>query len=183
MNEGVIPLLGDDLNLPQSWPAFKAGRGTHRRGGTRLRRRGGLPLPLRLRARRVLPSADSSRSPGKERLPNQLLSWRSTTPQGSSQCLSVMVTITVRPRLRYSPLTIWCEKYPERSSPRSVAPFSLTVLLALASIQEGLAALSMLNVLAMLTFLPPWGGRLNIYSTTYWVSKVVSPWVAITSAG
>jgi hypothetical protein len=63
--------------------------------------------------------------------------------------LSVMVTITVRPRLRYSPLTISCEKCPELSSPTSVAPFSLAALLALASIQEGLAAASMLNVLAM----------------------------------
>jgi hypothetical protein len=61
------------------------------------------------------------------------------------------VTITVRPRLRYSPLTISCEKCPELSSPTSVAPFSLAALLALASIQEGLAAAStMLNVLAML---------------------------------
>ena len=68
-----------------------------------------------------------------------------------------MVTITVRPRLRYSPLTIWCEKCPERSSPTSVAPFSLTALLALASIQEGLAAASMLNVLAMLITL------INVY--------------------
>src|SRR5918999_1680494 len=61
-----------------------------------------------------------------------------------------MVTITVRPRLRYSPLTISCEKCPEVSFPTSVAPFSLAALLALASIQEGLAAASMLNVLAML---------------------------------
>jgi hypothetical protein len=67
--------------------------------------------------------------------------------------LSVMVTITVRPCLQYSPLTIWCEKCPERSSPTSVAPFSLAALLVLASIQEGLAAVSMLNVLAMLTTL------------------------------
>jgi hypothetical protein len=151
MNEGVIPLVEEDLNLAHL-SCLPAGGGTHRRGGTRLLRRGCLRLPLRLRARRVVPSADSSRSPGKERLPNQLLSWRSTTRQGSSQCLSVMVTITVRPRLRYSPLTIWCEKCPERSSPTSVAPFSLTALLALASIQEGLAAVSMLNVLAIVGY-------------------------------
>ncbi len=60
------------------------------------------------------------------------------------------MTITVRPRLRYSPLTISCEKCPELSSPTSVASFSLAALLALASIKEGLAAASMLNVLAML---------------------------------
>ena len=64
--------------------------------------------------------------------------------------MSVMVTITVRPSLRYVPLTISCEKRPERSSPTRVAPFALAALLALASIQEGLAALSMLNVLALL---------------------------------
>jgi hypothetical protein len=61
-----------------------------------------------------------------------------------------MVTISVRPRLRYSPLTNSCEKCPELSSPTSIAPFSLAALLALASIQEALAALSMLNVLAIL---------------------------------
>jgi hypothetical protein len=151
MNKGVIPLVGDDLNLAQL-ACLPAGRGVHPRGGTPLRRCRGLRLPLRPRARRVLPPADSSRSPGKGRLPNQLLSCPCTTRQGSSQCLSVMVTITVRPRLRYSPLTIWCEKCPERSSPTSVAPFSLTALLALASIQEGLAAVSMLNVLAIVGY-------------------------------
>ncbi len=151
MNEGVISLVRDDLNLAQL-TCLPAGRGVHPRGGTRLRGRRGLRLPLRPGARRVVPPADSSRSPGKERLPNQLLSCPCTTRQGSSQCLSVMVTITVRPRLRYSPLTIWCEKCPERSSPTSVAPFSLAALLALASIQEGLAAVSMLNVLAIVGY-------------------------------
>ena len=59
------------------------------------------------------------------------------------------MTITVRPSLRYSPLSILCEKRPERSLPRSVTPFSLAALLALASSKEGFAAVSMLNVLAM----------------------------------
>jgi hypothetical protein len=64
-----------------------------------------------------------------------------------------MVTITVRPILRYSPLSILCEKRPELSLPRSVMPFSLAALLALSSSKEGLAAISMLSVLAMvLTF-------------------------------
>ena len=60
-----------------------------------------------------------------------------------------MVTITVRPSLRYSPLSILCQKRPELSFPKSVTPFSLAPLLALASSAEGLAAVSMLNVLAM----------------------------------
>ena len=60
-----------------------------------------------------------------------------------------MVTITVRPILWYSPLSILCEKRPERSSPKSVTPFSLAVLFALSSSKEGLAAVSMLIVLAM----------------------------------
>jgi hypothetical protein len=60
-----------------------------------------------------------------------------------------MVTITVRPILRYSPLSILCEKRPDLSLPRSVTPFSLAALLALLSSKEELAAVSMLNVLAM----------------------------------
>ncbi len=52
----------------------------------------------------------------------------STTGQGSSQCLSVMVTTTVCPLMRYSPLTNSCEKRPDPSSPASVAPFSLAAL-------------------------------------------------------
>jgi hypothetical protein len=60
------------------------------------------------------------------------------------------VTITVRPIMRYSPLIMSCQKRPELSSPTSVTPFSLAALLALASSQEGLAAVSILNVLAMI---------------------------------
>jgi hypothetical protein len=60
-----------------------------------------------------------------------------------------MVTITVRPLRRYSPLNFSCEKRPERSLPKSVTPFSLAALLALSSTKVGLAAVSMLNVLAM----------------------------------
>jgi len=60
-----------------------------------------------------------------------------------------MVTITARPIMRYSPLSILCEKRPELSFPMSVTPFALAVLLALASSKEGLAAVSMRNVLAM----------------------------------
>ena len=61
----------------------------------------------------------------------------STTGQGSSQCLSVMVTITFCPLMRYSPLTNSCEKRPDPSSPASVASFSLAALLPLASSEEG----------------------------------------------
>ena len=60
-----------------------------------------------------------------------------------------MVTITVRPILRYSPLSILCEKRPELSFPTSITPFWVAALLALAKSKEGLAAVSMRNVLAM----------------------------------
>ena len=39
-----------------------------------------------------------------------------------------MVTITVRPSLWYSPISILCEKRPELSFPTSVTPFSLAAL-------------------------------------------------------
>ena len=58
------------------------------------------------------------------------------------------MTISVRPMMRYSPLSILCEKRPERSLPTSDMPFWLATLLALSSSKEGLAAVSMLNVLA-----------------------------------
>ena len=60
-----------------------------------------------------------------------------------------MVTITVRPIMRYSPLSISCEKRPELSFPTSETPFALATLLALANSKEGLAAASKLNVLAI----------------------------------
>jgi hypothetical protein len=59
-----------------------------------------------------------------------------------------MVTISVRPILWYSLLSILCEKRPEPSFPTSDMPFWLATLLALSSSKEGLAAVSMLNVLA-----------------------------------
>jgi hypothetical protein len=42
-----------------------------------------------------------------------------------------------------------CEKRPDLSLPTSVTPFWLAALLALSSSEEGLAAVSMPNVLAM----------------------------------
>ena len=78
--------------------------------------------------------------------------WASTTGQGRSQCLSVMVTITVCPIMRYSPLTRSCEKRPECLSPTRVAPFSLAAFLALASSEEEFMVVSILKVLA--TVLP-----------------------------
>jgi hypothetical protein len=60
-----------------------------------------------------------------------------------------MVTMTVRPLMRYSPISNLCEKRPELSLPTSVTPFSVAALLALAKSKEGLAEVSMLNVLAM----------------------------------
>src|SRR5829696_5006146 len=60
-----------------------------------------------------------------------------------------MVTVTVRPILRYSPLSILCEKRPELSFPASVTPFWLAAFVALAKSKEGLAAVSMPKVLAM----------------------------------
>src|SRR5215204_3514785 len=60
-----------------------------------------------------------------------------------------MVTVTVRPILRYSPLSILCEKRPELSFPASVTPFWLAAFVALANSKEGLAVVSMPNVLAM----------------------------------
>ena len=76
-----------------------------------------------------------------------------TTGQGSSQCLSVMVTTTVCPTMRYSPLTNSWEKRPDPSSPTRVAPFSLAALLALASSEEGATLVSTLKVLAILSSL------------------------------
>ena len=73
--------------------------------------------------------------------------------QGTSQCLSVMVTTTVRPTIRYSPLTISCEKRPDRSLPRRVASFSLAAFLALASSEEGFTVVATLKVLATMFFL------------------------------
>jgi hypothetical protein len=60
-----------------------------------------------------------------------------------------MVTITVRPIMWYAPFSILCEKRPDLSLPTSVMPFSLAALLALSSSKEGLAAVSMLIILAM----------------------------------
>jgi hypothetical protein len=60
-----------------------------------------------------------------------------------------MVTITLRPILRYSPSSILWEKRPERSFPKRITPFSLAALLALSSSKEGLAVVSMLIVFAM----------------------------------
>jgi hypothetical protein len=60
-----------------------------------------------------------------------------------------MVTITVRPIMWYAPFSILCEKRPDLSLPTSVTPFWLAALLALSSSEEGLAAVSMPNVLAM----------------------------------
>ena len=77
----------------------------------------------------------------------------STTGQGNSQCFSVMVTTTVCPTMRYSPLSDSWEKRPDLSSPTRVAPFSLAALLALASSEEGATLVSTLKVLAILTSL------------------------------
>ena len=60
----------------------------------------------------------------------------STTGQGSNLCLSVMVTTTFCPLMRYSPLTNSCEKRPDPSSPASVAPFSLAALLPLEAVMN-----------------------------------------------
>ena len=65
------------------------------------------------------------------------LSRDSTRDQGTSQCLSVMVTITACPTVRYSPLTMSCEKRPACLSPTRVAPLSLAAFLALVSSEEG----------------------------------------------
>src|SRR5829696_4684817 len=64
----------------------------------------------------------------------------STMGQGSSQCLSVMVTTTLCPAMRYSPLTNSWEKRPDLSSPTRLAPFSLAALLA--SSDDGLTIVS-----------------------------------------
>src|SRR5215211_7213492 len=74
----------------------------------------------------------------------------STTGQGSNQCLSVMVTTTVCPTTRYSPLTNSWAKRPDSSSPTRVAQLSLATLLALESSEEGETLVSTLKVLAIL---------------------------------
>ena len=87
------------------------------------------------------------------------LNRTSTTGQGSSQCLSVMVTTTVCPTMRYSPLTNSWEKRPDPSPPAKMAPFSLAALLALASSKEGATLVSTLKVLAILPRHILWGRR------------------------
>ncbi len=74
----------------------------------------------------------------------------STTGQDSNQCLSVMLTTTLCPTMRYSPSTDSWEKRPEPSSPTRVASFSLAALLALASSEEGATLVSTLKVLLIL---------------------------------
>src|SRR3712207_1447998 len=73
-----------------------------------------------------------------------------------------MVTITLCPTMRYSPLTMLWEKRPESLSPTRAASFSFATLLALASSDRGSIVVSMLKVLATL-FLPHLlaYGRLN----------------------
>src|SRR5215217_2613596 len=75
----------------------------------------------------------------------------STAGQGTSQCLSVMVTTTFCPTMRYSPLTNSWEKRPDLSWPTRMAPFSLAALLALASSEVGATLVSTLKVLAILS--------------------------------
>ena len=70
--------------------------------------------------------------------------------QGTSQCLSVMVTTTVCPTMRYSPLTMSWEKRPASLSPTRVALFSFATLLALASSERGSIVVSILKVLGTL---------------------------------
>ena len=74
--------------------------------------------------------------------------------QGTSQCLSDIVTITFCPTMRYSPLIISCEKRPYCLSPMRVAPLSLAAFLALASSEEGFRVVSILKVLATIFILP-----------------------------
>jgi len=62
--------------------------------------------------------------------------------EGLDRCFFVMVTTTLCPAMRYSPLTNSWEKRPDLSSPTRVAPFSLAALLALASSEVGLTIVS-----------------------------------------
>jgi hypothetical protein len=72
-----------------------------------------------------------------------------------------MVTIIVCPTIRYSPLTISCEKRPDSLSPTRVAPFSFATLLALASSEKESTGVSMLKVLVTTFFLPSKRGCSN----------------------
>jgi hypothetical protein len=85
-----------------------------------------------------------------------------------------MVTSTVRPITRYSPLTMLCEKRPERSSPTSVTPFLLAALLALASSKWGLTMvpISILNVLAILARPNCYFAESSSSITTFKVSSI-----------
>ena len=49
--------------------------------------------------------------------------------------MSVIVTVTVRPAMRYPPASMECEKLTDRSSPTRVAPFSWAARLALARLE------------------------------------------------
>src|SRR4028118_157062 len=82
---------------------------------------------------------DDGASAAEGRYRTNSLSWASTTGQGSSQCLSVIVTMTFCPTMWYSPLAISWEKRPDRSSPSRVALFSKAAFLALASSEGGVA--------------------------------------------
>src|SRR5215208_3044780 len=99
----------------------------------------------------------------------------STTGQGSSQCLSVMVTTTVCPTMRYSPLTNSCEKRPDLSSPTRMAPFSLAALLALASSEEGATPVSTLKVLAMLSLTSSGADALRVRPHTCLARDIIPP--------
>ena len=90
-----------------------------------------------------------------------VLSCDSTMGHGTNQCLWVMVTVTVCPTMRYSPLTISCEKRPDRSSPTRIASFSLAALLALSSSEEGVTVVAKLKVLCTNFVLPRSRGALT----------------------
>jgi hypothetical protein len=78
-----------------------------------------------------------------------------------------MVTTTVCPIIRYTPLTISWEKRPDPSSPTRMAPFSLAALLALASSEEGATLVSTLKVLAMLFLTSSGADPLRVSSLAY----------------
>src|SRR5918997_70116 len=112
---------------------------------------------------RVVPSPPNGQSIGggdcrllasRSRYLTNSLRRDSTTGQGSSQYLLVMVTATACPAMRYSPPTMSCEKRPDCSPPTRVAPFSLATLLALASSEGGSTVVRMMKVLAAIFSLP-----------------------------
>ena len=117
------------------------------------------PPVLTFSARRWRGTGASQRAPPQERASTQVrptsCSRRaSTRGHGTIQCLSVIVTVTVRSAMRYPPASMAWEKLPDRSSPTRVAPCWRAARRALASSEAGPTVVSRLKVLVIVFSAP-----------------------------